>query len=70
MFLLAVVKPGDDRLIFSVKIKLLSIFWLDGVRTWCIEVVLLESSALSGQPLPLYILIFVFRYHQKCSLEV
>jgi len=28
MFLLAAVKPGDDKSIFSVKIKLLSIFWI------------------------------------------
>jgi len=71
MFLLAVVKPGDDKLIFLEKIKPLSIFWLfDGVRTRCIGVASLESSALSGRPMPLYILNFVFRYHQKCSLEV
>ena len=70
MFLFAVVKLGDDKSIFSVKIELLSLFGLDGVRTRCIGVVLLESSALSGLTLPLYILNFVFRYHQKCSLEV
>ena len=53
MFRLAVVKPGDDKSIFSVKIELLSLFGLDGVRTRCIGVASLESSALSGLPLPL-----------------
>ena len=53
MFLLAAVKPGDDKSIFSVKIELLSILWLEWVRTRCIGVVSLESSALSGLPLPL-----------------
>ena len=53
MFLLAVVKPGDDKSIFSVKIELLSLFGFDGVRTRCIGVASLESSALSGLPLPL-----------------
>ena len=67
MFLLAVVKLGDNKSIFSVKIESLSVFWLDGVRTRCIGLDSLESSALSGRPLTLYILNFVFRYHQKCS---
>ena len=53
IFLLAVVKPGDDKSIFSVKIELLSLFGFDGVRTRCIGVASLESSALSGLPLPL-----------------
>ena len=53
MFLLAVVKPGDDKSIFSVKIELLSLFGFDGVRTRCIGVASLERSALSGLPLPL-----------------
>ena len=53
MFLFAVVKPGDDKSIFSVKIELLSLFGFDGVRTRCIGVASLESSALSGLPLPL-----------------
>jgi len=51
MFLLAAVKPGDDKLIFLEKIEPLSIFWLfDGVRTRCIG---LDS-------LPLYIFDFCF----------
>jgi len=53
---LAVVKPGDDRSIFSVKIKLVSIFWLEGVQTRCIGVDSLKNSAISG----LKIFIFVF----------
>ena len=48
MFLLAVVKPGDDKSIFSVKIELLSLFWLDGVQTRCIGVDSLKISAISG----------------------
>jgi len=59
MFLLAAVKPGDDKLTFSVKIELLSLFGFDGVRTRCIGVVSLENSAISG----LNILILVFKYH-------
>ena len=59
MFLFAVVKPGDDKSIFSVNIELLSLFGLDGFRTRCIGVDSLESRALSGRPMPLYILNFV-----------
>ena len=59
MFRLAVVKQRDDWSIFSVKIELLSLFGLDGVRTRCIGLDSLEGSALSGRPMPLYILDFV-----------
>ena len=48
MFLFAVVKPGDNKLIFSVKIELLPLFGLDGVQTRCIGLDSLESSPLSG----------------------